>query len=104
MEIFKTDYLVFMKYKLDHKKTYNINVANKSNEVLGEIKWKAGWRRYVYYPIMGTLYDTKCLTDIINYINILMEERKIKVVKEIKINHVALTENGIQVGWTGEFE
>jgi len=31
---------------------------------LGEIKWYAPWRRYVFYTSPGTLYDASCLFEL----------------------------------------
>jgi len=57
-------------------KTKIIGVGNNSGEKLGIIKWKVGWRRYTFEPYPETVWDCKCLTDIIEFINELMEERK----------------------------
>lgn len=57
-------------------KTRIIGVGNNSGEKLAIIKWSSGWRRYVFHPMEGTSYDVACMTDIINFINQLMEDRK----------------------------
>jgi len=51
-------------------------VSTHANADLGEIKWYYAWRRYVFYPDEDTLYDSRCLTIIINFINSEMEARK----------------------------
>lgn len=38
-------------------------VRSKSRHglVLGEIKWKASWRKYAFYPAPDTLFDPGCM-------------------------------------------
>jgi hypothetical protein len=45
---------------------------------LGIIKWFSHWRRYVFYPDAGALFDAACLKDIVDFIEQLMDERKKK--------------------------
>ncbi len=35
---------------------------------LGVIKWRSGWRRYVFYPDPATVFDAGCLTEIVEFI------------------------------------
>jgi hypothetical protein len=76
----ETKYLLFEKQTHDDRKTYTVNVKNKSGLLLGEIMWFSQWRRYVFYPsknkLFKILFDETCLEDIKNYIHNLMEERK----------------------------
>ena len=72
----ETKYLIFQRLKYPDKKTYNIHVFNKSREPLGEIYWRVGFRAYVFSPKDNLDFDTKCMKDIIEYIEKLAEERK----------------------------
>ena len=45
-------------------------------EVLGKISWYGKWRRYVFYPSEGTLFDAACLGEVKEFIDNLMKERK----------------------------
>lgn len=36
---------------------------------LGHIKFYGSWRKFVFYPACDTLFDSKCLTEIIGVIN-----------------------------------
>jgi len=45
------------------------------NTELGAIKWYAPWRRYVFFPDPGTLYDVSCLREIAAFIELQMEAR-----------------------------
>ena len=68
-----------------NKKTNTYQVLSKEGAgVLGEIKWYAPWRKYSFFPATNTLYETKCLTDIIEFINKIMQDRKIQKESEAK--------------------
>lgn len=70
-------YLYFEILQYVDKKTYNIFVCSiKSDELLGKIAWYGPWRKYVFYPESDTLFDPKCLAEITEMLNKLMEERK----------------------------
>ena len=47
-----------------------------SGTPLGAIRWYSQWRRYVFYPHAGTLYDAECLHDITSFIEARMRDRK----------------------------
>ena len=32
--------------------------------LLGDVKFRPAWRKYVFLPAFGTLYDSECLTSI----------------------------------------
>lgn len=76
IDLKETKYLIFKKEKLDKKKTYDINIYNKSREFLGRIHWRSGWRTYVVSFQPDIDFDIKCMDDIISYIKALLEERK----------------------------
>jgi len=59
-------------------KTKLFAIKNKlSGLVLGSVKWYAPWRRYCFFPTHANLvFDAGCLSEINNFINKLMEERK----------------------------
>ena len=67
-------YLSFVKTEYKGK-TSIFNVINKNNELLGVIKWKPGWRRYVFISNYCD-YDVKCLSEIISFITTLIDNRK----------------------------
>ena len=43
---------------------------------LGNIRWYAPWRRYVFYPEPDTLWDSSCLMEVMQFLNVLMAERR----------------------------
>lgn len=70
-----TEYLSYVEIS-DTGKTKVIGVGNNSGDKLGIIKWRSGWRKYVFEPETCTVWDAKCLTDIITFLNELMDSRK----------------------------
>lgn len=70
------EYIEFEKYE-DTGKTTKWRCINKSGQYsLGKISWYAGWRQYTFSPNHDTVYSKGCLSDIVFFINQLMEERK----------------------------
>lgn len=49
---------------------------NKSDAVLGEIKWHGAWRQYCFYPAALTIFNRDCLDTINEFIVELMDKRK----------------------------
>jgi hypothetical protein len=56
-------------------KVYSITPKN-SDQPIGRIAWFSNWRKYTFWPECNTIYDTKCLLEVIQFINQLMEDRK----------------------------
>ena len=70
-------YLEFKKYQIRKKITINVEVRNKSGEILGDIEWDTGWRKYVFVTsFSGLKFDSGCQREIADYLDKLMEERK----------------------------
>jgi hypothetical protein len=67
-------------FQLESKtKTKQFEIKNKSGSGLGYVKWYAPWRKYCFFTsddLSGLVFDVGCLTDICNFINKLMAERK----------------------------
>jgi len=68
-------YLEFLEIK-DTGKTKVFSIKSKHGYVLGFISWYSGWRRYIFKPSNETIFDVKCLEEIILFINELMTNRK----------------------------
>lgn len=49
----------------------------KNDDVLGQIKWYNGWRRYVFMPIDDVIFDSLCLGKIKDFIDNLMNARNV---------------------------
>ena len=75
----ESKYIRFEKIPKDsNRKTdiYKIITKYDKPEILRTIEWFGRWRKYAFFPFPNTVFETICLTDIINFINELMEERK----------------------------
>lgn len=61
-----------------NRKTPIYELCNAKNELihLGKIKYNGAWRKYCFYPIDDTVFDSKCLKDIVDFMNKLNDERK----------------------------
>jgi hypothetical protein len=54
-------------------------VLSVANDVpLGVIKWRSGWRRYVFEPCHFTVFDAGCLAEIVTFITDLMLARVLR--------------------------
>lgn len=47
-------------------------IAKEDGIVLGQVKWFARWRKYVFHPGYNTVYELDCLSDISLFLSELM--------------------------------
>ena len=75
-----TKWLIIEKLpRQENKKTDIFDVYSKDqNIIIGKILWWGGWRQYIFAPNENTIYERQCLKDISDFLNKLLEERKIK--------------------------
>lgn len=50
--------------------------AKEAGNALGCVRWHAPWRKYAFFPGLGTLYEPTCLRDIAAFIDQQMEARR----------------------------
>jgi hypothetical protein len=63
----------------DTGKTKKYDILTKDETFkLGEIKWFSRWRKYAFFPQSNTVFEKDCMLDIIEFIDLLMFERKKK--------------------------
>ena len=43
-------------------------VANQGGDLLGNVQWDTGWRRYIFAPAEMTSFEQDCLRDIAAFI------------------------------------
>ncbi len=67
-------YVCFAEVPNGKKKTKNISVISKDGFQLGNIKFWGAWRQYTFHPNEDTLFDAKCLNEIIEKIDAMNEE------------------------------
>lgn len=74
----KTDYeyLVFQQVPTKGSTTGWCCNNKRSGITLGFIKWYGPWRSYCYFALVDIVYSKGCLSDIVNFIDQLMKERK----------------------------
>ena len=76
LKVVETKFLVFKEIPNEGKKTKKFQVLTKYNGLLGTIGWYGPWRKYVFSIAGESIYDSSCLSDIIQFLNNLMEDRK----------------------------
>lgn len=71
------EYLTIVQTWVEKRKTPIYKIYSVPyNYDLGELKWNSRWRKYCFYPISDTVWDVKCLDDLCDFIDNLMEARK----------------------------
>ena len=71
-----TKWLIFKRQHTPERKTGVWNVLSTRYDSLGEIKWFNRWRCYAFFPDEETIFNSVCLSDIKEFIDRLMKERK----------------------------
>jgi hypothetical protein len=73
-----SSYLKFvLSQRPEEKKTDIWEITSiQSGETLGEIRWWGSWRKYVFVPNNGSIFDIGCMKEIIEFINQEMLARK----------------------------
>ena len=69
-------YLKFDLVEQRLKTTVHLVSSILSNEPLGHIYWHNAWRRYAFFPLENTTFDSSCLTEIRDFVDSLMKKRK----------------------------
>lgn len=57
-------------------KTKIISVQNNSNNEIAVIKWYAQWRKYCVFFNSETIFDSKCLNEVLNYLDEINKNHK----------------------------
>ncbi|MHA1807005.1 MAG: hypothetical protein ACTSX2_05480 [Candidatus Thorarchaeota archaeon] len=74
----ETDHLIFDFVDFTGK-THIIDVRNRNTGYyIGGIRWFGRWRKYCFFPNPDTVYDSKCLKDISDFLNELMRGHREK--------------------------
>jgi hypothetical protein len=72
----KYKYISFEEFVTDRKTKTFFCRNNKSNSILGVVKWHGPWRQYCFFPTASTIFSKGCLADIQNFIVQITSERK----------------------------
>lgn len=65
----KSEYFEVIEQKIDKRKTAIYEIWHIENYPLGEIKWFASWRKFCFFPNKDTVWDMKCLVEILDLLN-----------------------------------
>jgi hypothetical protein len=68
--------MVEVAQKPDRKTQVWAVLSNRSNSILGHIKWHGAWRQYCFFPSNNCLFNTGCMNNIVSFIGEAMLERK----------------------------
>lgn len=76
--VYVGQYFSILEIPQQNKKTniYHIYVDEDTDVLLGEIKWYNHWRKYCFYARNDIIWDSKCLTELINFLDKLNLEYK----------------------------
>jgi hypothetical protein len=72
-------WIEFIELNFPERKTKTFDVVNKDNgSYIGQIKWYGGFRQYSFFPQPDCIFEKTCLRDISEFMEKLMEERKLE--------------------------
>lgn len=61
-------------------KVYSIT-SKQGGDSLGRIAWFSNWRKYTFWTECNNIFDSKCLKEITDFMDKLMEDRKGEFIK-----------------------
>lgn len=71
-----SEFLRFESQSSESGLTQIVEVYNSHLTRLGQIRWFSPWRRYCFYPYPNSIYDAKCMGELISKIDELMSKRQ----------------------------
>lgn len=66
--IYNGDYFFIVKQVVKDRKTPLYHIFEHNTNYIGEIKWYGPWRKFCFYPDKDTIWDNKCLTEVVNFL------------------------------------
>ena len=70
----KYKWIVFVELLSVRGKTTKWECFNTSNEILGDVYWRNGWRQYIFCPTFDAVeFNNRCLNDIADFLTQLNE-------------------------------
>lgn len=74
-----TTHYKYIRFRLSEPKpktlVYDI-LNNNSDDLLGQVKWYANWRQYIFFPESGCIFSVGCLDDIIDFTRKVQENHR----------------------------
>ena len=78
--IYKGDYFFITKINEANRKTPIYYIFEYNANCIGEIKWYSPWRKFCFYPDKDTVWDNKCLNEVL--LKLIDINQKYKLKKE----------------------
>ena len=75
---YQSDYFYITEEIIPNRKTPIYNIINNNNLKIGQIKWYGPWRKFCFYPYPDTIWDSNCLQQLLDCMNTLNKEYKLK--------------------------
>lgn len=70
MIVYRTPWIYVVQTESENKtKCYEVRAVN-GEDTLGHVSFLGRWRKFVFFPCAGTLYDHKCLNAIADFCEI----------------------------------
>ena len=78
--VYNGEYFSILEVPQENKKTniYYIYPDSDTDILYGRIKWYNRWRKYCFYTEDNIIWDSKCLTELINFLDKLNKDYKNK--------------------------
>ena len=78
--VYNGEYFSILEVPQENKKTdiYYIYPDSDTDILYGRIKWYNRWRKYCFYAEDNIICDSKCLTELINFLDKLNKDYKNK--------------------------
>lgn len=67
--IYESNYFKISELYYKNRKTPVLTIYSKEGYNLGEIRWYGAWRKFCFYPNEDTIWDNKCLEEIVSFLN-----------------------------------
>lgn len=69
-------YFFITKSNYEGRKTPIYYIFEFNTNCIGEIKWYAPWRKFCFYPDKDTVWDSKCLLEVLQQLDKINDEYK----------------------------
>ena len=83
--IFECNYFMISEEVVVGRKTPILHIHSNEGYYLGDIKWYGAWRKFCFYPTQDTVWDEKCLAELLNFLEQYNREWRNKKKDERKI-------------------
>jgi hypothetical protein len=71
----KYDFISFVEVEKKPKTSVWSCISNNGGYELGRVKWYGPWRQYSFFPVAGTVFNSGCLYDVVDFLRQLKENR-----------------------------